>query len=87
VKYSLKSERRRYGCERVQEAQQVMGLTQPTGARALKFKLEADKEIYFEEGELLIPPTFKDTKLEKKRIKSAPDKSSDARRQQRLSQG
>ena len=71
--------------ERVQEAQQVTGLTQPTGARALKFKLEADKEIYFEEGELLVPPTFEDTKLEKKGIKSAPDKSSDARRKQRPS--
>ena len=66
--------------ERVQETQQVTGLTQPTGARAIKFKLEADKEIYFEEGELLVPPTFEDTKLDKKRIKSAPDKSSDARR-------
>jgi hypothetical protein len=56
--------------ERVQEAQQVTGLTQSNGARALKFKLEADKEIYFEEGELLVPPTFEDTKLEKKGIKS-----------------
>jgi hypothetical protein len=66
--------------ERVQEAQQVTGLTQPTGGRALKFKLEAEKEIYFEEGELRVPPTFDDTKLEKKGIKSALHKSSDARR-------
>jgi hypothetical protein len=66
--------------ERVQEAQQVTGVTQPTGARALEFKLEANKEIYFEEGELLVSPTFEDTKLEKKGIRSAPDKSSDARR-------
>ena len=72
--------------ERVQEAQQVTGVTQPTGARALEFKLEANKEIYFEEGELLVPPTFEDTKLEQKGVKSAPQ-SSDARRQQRLSQG
>ena len=72
--------------ERVQEAQQVTGLTQPTGARALEFKLEAEKEIYFEEGELLVPPTFKDTKLEKKEIKNAPDKSSDARRKHDLHQ-
>ena len=50
--------------ERVKEAQQVTGVTQTAGARALKFKLEADKEIYFEEGELLVPPTFHDTKLE-----------------------
>lgn len=51
--------------ERVKEAQQVTGLTQTTGARTLKFNLKAAKEIYFEEGELLVPPTFEDTKLEK----------------------
>ena len=73
--------------ERVKEAQQVKGLTQTADARALEFKLEAGKEIYFEEGELLVPPTFEDTKLEKKGVKSAPDNSSDARRQQGLSQG
>jgi hypothetical protein len=72
--------------ERVQEAQQVTGLIQTADARALEFKLEADKEIYFEEGELLVPPTFEDTKLEKKGIKSAPDKSSDARRKHDLDQ-
>ncbi len=32
--------------------------------RPLKFNLKADKVIYFEEGELLVPPTFEDTKLE-----------------------
>lgn len=51
--------------ERVKEAQQVTGLTQTTGAPPLKFKLKAEKEIYFEEGELLIPPTFEETELEK----------------------
>ena len=51
--------------ERVKEAQPVTALAQTTGAPALKFNLKADKEIYFEEGELLMPPTFDDTKLEK----------------------
>ena len=52
--------------ERVKEAQQVAG-NMPTAdpKRPSKFNLKADKEIYFEEGELLIPPTFDDTKLEK----------------------
>jgi hypothetical protein len=44
--------------ERVKEAQQVTELTQTTAARALNFGLEADIEIYFGEGELLIPPTL-----------------------------
>ncbi len=50
--------------ERVKEAQQVIGFMQTANAKTLKFNLKADKEIYFEEGELLVPPTFKDTKLE-----------------------
>jgi hypothetical protein len=65
--------------ERVKEAQQVTGVTQTTGAQALKFSLKADKEIYFEEGELLIPPTFEETESEKKRIENAPNKALDAR--------
>ena len=52
--------------ERVKEAQQVAGQMQTADPkRPLKFNLKADKEIYFEEGELLVPPTFDDTKLEK----------------------
>ena len=51
--------------ERVKEAQQVTGLVQVTDSRSLKFNLKADKVIYFEEGELLMPHTFDDTKLEK----------------------
>ena len=50
--------------DRVKVAQQVTGLMQTADARTLKFNLKADKEIYFEEGELLVPPTFEDTKLE-----------------------
>lgn len=66
--------------ERLKEAQQVTGLVQTADARTLKFKLKADKEIYFEEGELLISVTYEDTELEKKGIKRAPNKPLDARR-------
>ena len=45
-------------------AQQVTASMQTADARTLKFNLKADKEICFEEGELLVPPTFEDTKLE-----------------------
>ena len=48
----------------VKVAQQVTASMQTADARTLKFNLKADKEIYFEEGELLMPPTFEDTKLE-----------------------
>lgn len=51
--------------ERIKETQQATGLTQMVDGRTLKFTLKADKVIYFEEGELLVPPTFDDTKLEK----------------------
>jgi len=54
-----------HAIERVKETQQVTGLTQTADARTLKFNLKGDKEIYFEEGELLVPPTFEDTTLEK----------------------
>lgn len=50
--------------DRVKVAQQVTGVMQTADAQTLKFNLKADKEIYFEEGELLVPPTFEDTKLE-----------------------
>jgi hypothetical protein len=49
--------------ERVKEAQEVPGLVQMAD-KTLKFNLKADKEVYFEEGELLMPPTFDDTTLE-----------------------
>jgi hypothetical protein len=50
--------------ERVKEAQEVTGVTQTADVSTVKISLKADKEIYFEEGELLVPPTFDDTKLE-----------------------
>ena len=42
--------------KRVKDGQQVAALTET--ANAQKFKLRVDKVIYFEEGELLVPPTF-----------------------------
>lgn len=50
--------------ERVREAQQVTGVTETADSSAVKISLKADKEIYFEEGELLVPPIFDDTRLE-----------------------
>jgi hypothetical protein len=50
--------------ERIKEAEIVKGQTQTADGQTVKFNLNAGKVIYFEEGELLIPPTFDDTKLE-----------------------
>ena len=52
--------------DRVKEAQQVTGRTHTADAKPLRFHLTIDKEIYFEEGELLVPPTFDGTESEKK---------------------
>lgn len=49
---------------RIKEAEPVKGQTPTADGQTLKFNLNAGKVIYFEEGELLIPPTFEDTKLE-----------------------
>ena len=49
---------------RIKEAEPVKGQTLTADGQTVKFNLNADKVIYFEEGELLIPPTFEDTKLE-----------------------
>lgn len=53
--------------ERIKEVQQVTGLTKMADAQAVQFKVKATKEIYFEEGELLLPPTFEETEAEKKK--------------------
>ena len=51
--------------ERIREAQQVTGRTQTADAQTLKATLKADREIDFEEGDLLVPLTFEDTQLER----------------------
>ena len=51
--------------ERMKEAQEVTGQIQMPATKILQVNLKADREIYFEEGELLMPPTFEDTKLER----------------------
>jgi hypothetical protein len=55
---------RNQASDRLKEAQEVAGITQMTGGRQSKLNLKTGKVIYFEEGELLVPPTFDDTKLE-----------------------
>ncbi len=50
---------------RIKETQQVSGQTQTADGQTLKVNLNAGKVIYFEEGELLMPPNFDDTKLER----------------------
>lgn len=49
--------------ERIKESQQVSA--QIVGKQDSKLEIKAEKEIYFEEGELMIPPTFDDTESEK----------------------
>ena len=52
--------------ERIKEKQQVAGQMQTADPnRPLSFTLNVVKEIYVEEGELLMPPTFDDTPVEK----------------------
>jgi hypothetical protein len=53
---------------RIKEAETAKGQTQTADGQTLKFNLKAGKVIYFEEGELLMPPTFEDTKLEGAKI-------------------
>lgn len=57
-------DRRNRASERIKETQQVRGISRTAGSPTLKLELKADKVIYFEEGELLVPPTFDGTKLE-----------------------
>lgn len=49
--------------ERIKESQEVAA--QIGCAQTLQLAIKAEKQIYFEEGELLIPPTFEDTEMEK----------------------
>lgn len=52
--------------ERLKEVQQVVGQQQrATPAQPVTFTLSVVREIYFEQGELLLPPTFDDTLAEK----------------------
>jgi hypothetical protein len=57
--------KRNEASERIRETQRTIGLAQKTASQAVKFTIEANQEIYFEQGELLMPPTFADTMLEK----------------------
>jgi len=52
--------------QRLREGQRVDGMLRIGSGAPAKVQLEAGKRIYFEEGELLVPPTFKPTAEEKK---------------------
>ena len=52
--------------ERLREGQRVEGILRIGSAAPIKVQLEVGARIYFEEGELLVPPTFDPTDEEKK---------------------
>ena len=61
-------DRRNAAGQRLREGQRVEGmLRKGTGAPA-KVQFEVGKRIYFEEGELQVPPTFDQTDEEKRRL-------------------
>ena len=61
------SDRQNVASERLREGEALSGRGHATGAHQfLELRIKADAELYFEEGELLIPPTMKQTPEEKK---------------------
>jgi hypothetical protein len=62
-------DRKNVSAERLREAQQTPATIRIGGAEssASKVQLVAGREFYFEEGELLVPPTFEPTPEEKKK--------------------
>jgi hypothetical protein len=60
--------RRNVVAERVQEGQEVEGTLRAPGrgVHGAKVRMQVTRELYFEEGELLIPPAFDPTPEEKK---------------------
>lgn len=60
--------RKNVAAERLRGKQRVQATLQigPSGAPVSKVQIEAGAEFYFEEGELLVPPTFAPTTEEKK---------------------
>jgi len=58
-------DRKNTASQRLKERQQAGGQFHVSGAHQfLKLQVQLGTELYFEEGELLVPPTFDDTKLE-----------------------
>jgi hypothetical protein len=61
------SDRQNAASQRLREGEALPGRGHVTGAHQfLDLRIKADVELYFEEGELLIPPTMKQTPEEKK---------------------
>lgn len=62
-------DRKNLATERLREKQRVEGTLRigPPGSTVSKVQIEAGVELYFEEGELLVPPTFDPTSEEKQR--------------------
>jgi hypothetical protein len=61
------SDRQNTAAQRLREGEALPGRGHVTGAHQfLDLRIKADVELYFEEGELLIPPTMKQTPEEKK---------------------
>ena len=58
--------RKNVAAERLRQGQRVEAMLRTGSTPPRKVQLEAGPQIYFEEGELLVPPTFKPTEEEKK---------------------
>jgi hypothetical protein len=58
--------RKNVAAERLRQGQRVEATLRIGSAAPRNVQLEAGPQIYFEEGELLVPPTFKPTEEEKK---------------------
>jgi hypothetical protein len=57
--------RQNVAAERLREGQRVEGMLRVGASAAVRVQIEAGKRIYFEEGELLVPPTFDPTAEER----------------------
>lgn len=60
-------DRKNVAADRVREGQRIQATLRVGAATPSKVELEIGREIYFEEGELLVPPTFAPTAEEKKK--------------------
>lgn len=58
--------RKNLAAQRLREGQRVDAMMRVGSAAPAKVQLAVGKRIYFEEGELMVPPTFKPTAEEKK---------------------
>lgn len=64
-------DRKNVAAQRLREGQRVDGMLRIGSGAPTKVQLEVGKRIYFEEGELLVPPTFPNPTEEEKRDASS----------------